>query len=291
MKSNKNNKNKSLLLTALFAFLPLKYAQANIISFDLEPSSGYERVSELTIDGGRNDNTVWTNINTERFSTQINFDLFSENNKKQTPDEHHFVSGGNDVISWRTTFDYAPQDIYTPFSAELLGKVNIEDYEDSGAQYFIIARESYYPERNLNVMEDISFYRQISGFTTIATDDNRIRTKTSFVYWQTFTIDLPNPQSFDKRAYFDSYSTDQILASLSGASVSFREIIIRKSFGDNVIGQLEPSYKSVTNAYTGHGTYNYRSVNVPEPTTIALFLPLTLMCYWSRKRKWLNKSN
>lgn len=287
----KNNKNKSLLLTALFTFLPLKYAQANIISFDLESSVGYESIYERTRDGNISDDTVWTSIDTERFSTQINFDLFSENNKKQTQDEYHFVSDGNDLAWWMTIFDYAPQDIYTPFSTELLGLVNIGDYERLNDQYIIFAGGTYHyhdPESDLDVREDIIFRRELSGYTVTSTVDGRVQN--GFSYWQQFTIDLPNPKSFDTKTYFDSYSTDQILANFSGSSVRFETYIKKRNWWNNE-DNSESSHKFVTNAYVGYGTYNYRSVNVPEPTTIALFLPLTLMCYWSRKRKWLNKLN
>ena len=92
----KNNKKHTIIFTALLGFLPLKYAQANIISFDIEANWNYERVIEQTRDGNYSDNTDWTNISTERSSTQIDFDLFSENNKRQVQNEHHFDSNGND---------------------------------------------------------------------------------------------------------------------------------------------------------------------------------------------------
>jgi len=285
----KNNKKNTLIFTALLSFLPLQYAQANIISFDIEANWNYERVIERTRDGNYSDNTDWTNINSERFLTQIDFDLFSENNKRQVQNEHHFDSGGNDLAWWMTTFDYASQDIYTPFAAALLGQVNPDDYEYSNDQYIIMAGGTYHyidPEDDSDVRENITFRRELSGYTITSVDDGEIQN--DFSYWQQFTIDLPNPLSFDTKTYFDSYSADEILASFSGSSVQFETYIAKRNWWNND-DHSELSYKFVENGYKGYGTYKYQSVSVPEPTTLALFLPFAVMCYSLRRRKLASK--
>ncbi len=188
-----------------------------------------------------------------------------------------------------TTFDYTSQDIYTPFSAELLGQVNPDDYEYSDDQYIIFAGGTYHyidPEDESDVRERLTFRRELSGFTITSVDNGEIQN--DFSYWQQFTIDLPNPLSFDTRTYFDSYSTDQILENFSGSSVQFETYIAKRKWWNND-DHSENSYKFVETGYKGYGTYNYQSVSVPEPSTIALFLPFTLMCYSLRKRKLVNK--
>ncbi len=282
----KINKNKQLIIAALIGFLPFKYAQSNTISFDIEANWNYERVIEDKRDGSSSDNTDWTNIDTEIFSTQIDFDLFSENNTKQTQNEHNFKSNGYDLAWWMTVFNYTAQDIYTPFSTELLGLVNPDDYENIDDRYQIFAGGTYHyndPESDLDVKERISFRRDLSGYTRETVDDGVIQN--DFTYWQQFTIDLPNPLSFDTKSYFDSYSTDEILENLSGSSVKFETYVAKRSWWNND-DYSEKSYKSVTNGYRGYGTYNYQSVqSVPEPSTLTLFLPFALICYSLRKRQ------
>lgn len=285
----KNNKKNALIYTALLTCLPLKNAQANIISFDIEVDRSYERVIERNRDGSRSDNVDWTNLNPVRFSTQIDFDLFSEQNKTQMPGEHQFESNGNDLAWWMTTFDYPSQEIYTPFESALLGQVTLDDYEDLYEQRFILAGGLYHyydPQDDSDVRESIEFRREFHGVTHTKVNGGEV--ETSFTYWQDFTIDLPNPLSFDTKTYFDSYSTDEILASFSGASVRFETYVTKREWWNND-ANTEFSYNSVQNAYRGQGTYSYQSVSVPEPSTFALLLPFAAMCFSLRKRKLASK--
>lgn len=281
----KSNKNKSFIFTVFLSFLPLKCIQANIISFDIETNQNYKRVVEQTSDGKHSDNTDWININTNKFSTQIDVDLFSNDNKNQVQDEHHFDSDGNNLAWWMTIFDYASQDIYTPYANELLGQVNLNDYEYSNDQYTIFAGGTYHyndPESDLDVKESITFRRELSSFSITSVDDGEIQN--DFSYWQQFTIELPNPLSFETKTYFDSNSTDEILAKFSGSSVLFETYIAkRKWWNNNDYSQF--SHKFVETGYKGYGAYHYQSVSVPEPTTLTLFFPFALMCYVLRKRK------
>lgn len=281
----KNNKKKLLIITALIGFLPFKYAQGNIISFDIEVSSNYERVIEHKRDGSYSDNIDWKSINSETFSTQIDFDLFSENNKRETQNEHHFKSNGNDLAWWMAIFDYSSQEIYTPFANELLGLVNPNDYGNLSDKYTIFASGTYHyynPDSDSDVRERITFRRELFGSTIIPVNDGRIQN--DFSYWQQFTIHLPSPLSFASKSYFDSYSTDEMLANLSGSPVQFETYLAKRNWWNND-DHSERSYKFVENGYRGYGTYNYQSAQpVPEPSS-PLFLSFALMCYLLSKRK------
>ena len=285
----KNITIKKLLNIALIHLIPATLVQADIISFDIDVDNRYERTIQNNFDGTNIDNTDREFLNNNSFSTEISFDLFSAHNQAQQQFEHQFQDNGNTLANWSTVFDFTSQDIFTPFNSELLALIDLNDYENISQQNLIIADGTYHyfdPLDDSDVRERITFRQEIFGSTITSTANGD--SQQSFDYWREFTIDLPSPLSFAQRTIFDSTSTDEILSRLSGSSVSFQTYLAQHTFADNP-SIANASFQSLEVGFQGSGTFQLQNAQqVPEPSSISLFLAFLLLAYF-RRTNLLNK--